>query len=169
MRGIPAGAISQVLGHILSGCQGVPHLPMRINGQPYCTPLIPVLEVELDPVLLAKARSFGLSDRWVQVSAPLPLSPTNGSRSVLPSSGVLLVLLPEQCLACASFSLQGRGTTHVRGVAAGFEPTLQSPTLRLAVVGWPCVPLSCGGCGVVRRRLYRCSRRRTQSGARCCA
>lgn len=30
-------------------------------------PLVRILEVELYPTLLSKARSFGLSDDWVQV------------------------------------------------------------------------------------------------------
>ncbi|GAB2288937.1 Protease Do-like 7 [Dionaea muscipula] len=63
VRGIPIYAISQVLDKILSGANGPPHL---INGIKRPMPLVRILEVELYPTLLSKARSFGLSDDWVQ-------------------------------------------------------------------------------------------------------
>jgi hypothetical protein len=64
VRGIPIYAISQVLKKIISDTQG----PFRlINGVKRPMPFIRLLEVELYPTLLSKARSYGLSDNWVQV------------------------------------------------------------------------------------------------------
>lgn len=63
VRGIPIYTISQVLEKILSGAKG-PHL--LINGIRRPMPLVRILEVELYPTLLSKARSFGLSDVWIQ-------------------------------------------------------------------------------------------------------
>ncbi|KAK8694381.1 hypothetical protein V6N13_071935 [Hibiscus sabdariffa] len=63
VRGIPVYAISQVLDSIISGGNG-PHL--LINGVKRSMPLVRILEVELFPTLLSKARSFGLSDDWIQ-------------------------------------------------------------------------------------------------------
>ncbi|KAE8654952.1 DegP protease 7 isoform 2 [Hibiscus syriacus] len=63
VRGIPVYAISQVLDNIISGGNG-PHL--LINGVKRPMPLVRILEVELYPTLLSKARSFGLSDDWIQ-------------------------------------------------------------------------------------------------------
>lgn len=63
VRGIPIYAISQVLDNIISGAKG-PNL--LINGVKRPMPLVRILEVELHPTLLSKARSFGLSDKWVQ-------------------------------------------------------------------------------------------------------
>ena len=64
VRGIPIYAISQVLEKIISGTQG----PFRlINGMKRPMPFVRLLEVELYPTLLSKARSYGLSDNWVQV------------------------------------------------------------------------------------------------------
>ncbi|KAK6913564.1 PDZ-like domain [Dillenia turbinata] len=63
VRGIPIYAISQVLDKIKSGANGP---PLLINGIKTPMPLIRILEVELYPTLLSKARSFGLSDDWVQ-------------------------------------------------------------------------------------------------------
>ncbi|TYJ09958.1 hypothetical protein E1A91_A11G175200v1 [Gossypium mustelinum] len=63
VRGIPVYAISQVLHNIISGGNG-PHL--LINGVKRPMPLIRILEVELYRTLLSKARSFGLSDDWIQ-------------------------------------------------------------------------------------------------------
>ncbi|TVU28235.1 hypothetical protein EJB05_19744 [Eragrostis curvula] len=66
VRGIPIYAISQVLEKIVSGTQG----PFRlINGMRRPMPFIRLLEVELYPTLLSKARSYGLSDNWVQALA----------------------------------------------------------------------------------------------------
>ena len=64
VRGIPIYTISQVLDKILSGAHGP---PLLINGVKKPMPLVRILEVELYPTLLSKARSFGLSDSWVQV------------------------------------------------------------------------------------------------------
>ncbi|KAG6720470.1 hypothetical protein I3842_03G064000 [Carya illinoinensis] len=63
VRGIPIYAISQVLDKIISGAKGT---PLLINGVKRPMPLVRILEVELYPTLLSKARSFGLSDDWVQ-------------------------------------------------------------------------------------------------------
>ncbi|XP_034207243.1 protease Do-like 7 isoform X1 [Prunus dulcis] len=63
VRGIPIYAISQVLEKIISGAQGPPLLINRVKRP---MPLVRILEVELYPTLLSKARSFGLSDDWVQ-------------------------------------------------------------------------------------------------------
>ncbi|RLM78256.1 hypothetical protein C2845_PM12G25060 [Panicum miliaceum] len=66
VRGIPIYAISQVLEKIISGTQG----PFRlINGMKRPMPFVRLLEVELYPTLLSKARSYGLSDNWVQALA----------------------------------------------------------------------------------------------------
>lgn len=66
VRGIPIYAISQVLEKIISG---VPGPLLLINGIKRPMPLVRILEVELYPTLLSKARSFGLSDSWVQALA----------------------------------------------------------------------------------------------------
>ncbi|XP_004503142.1 protease Do-like 7 isoform X2 [Cicer arietinum] len=63
VRGIPIYAISQVLDKIISGANGP---PLLINGVKRPMPLLRILEVELYPTLLSKARSFGLSDAWIQ-------------------------------------------------------------------------------------------------------
>ncbi|GMH04350.1 hypothetical protein Nepgr_006189 [Nepenthes gracilis] len=63
VRGIPIYTISQVLEKILSGSNGP---PLLVNGIKRPMPLVRILEVELYPTLLSKARSFGLSDDWVQ-------------------------------------------------------------------------------------------------------
>lgn len=63
VRGIPVYTISQVLDQIVSGANGP---PLLINGVKRPMPLVRILEVELYPTLLSKARSFGLSDDWVQ-------------------------------------------------------------------------------------------------------
>ncbi|XVF20639.1 hypothetical protein REPUB_Repub12eG0018500 [Reevesia pubescens] len=63
VRGIPVYAISPVLDKIISGANG---LPLLINGVKRPMPLVRILEVELYPTLLSKARSFGLSDDWIQ-------------------------------------------------------------------------------------------------------
>ncbi|PIA33529.1 hypothetical protein AQUCO_04100162v1 [Aquilegia coerulea] len=63
VRGIPIYAISEVLDKIVSGVKG----PLRlINGVKRPMPLVRILEAELYPTLLSKARSFGLSDDWVK-------------------------------------------------------------------------------------------------------
>lgn len=64
VRGIPIYTISQVLDKIISGANGP---PLLINGVKRPMPLVRILEVELYPTLLSKARSFGLNDDWVQV------------------------------------------------------------------------------------------------------
>ncbi|KAL6908133.1 hypothetical protein ACP4OV_002303 [Aristida adscensionis] len=66
VRGIPIYAVSQVLEKIISGTQG----PFRfINGKRRPMPFVRLLEVELYPILLSKARSYGLTDNWVQALA----------------------------------------------------------------------------------------------------
>lgn len=65
MRGIPICAISQVLDKIITGGSNGP--PLLINGVKRPMPLVRLLEAELYPTLLSKARSFGLPDAWVQV------------------------------------------------------------------------------------------------------
>lgn len=64
VRGIPIYTISHVLDKILSGSDGP---CLLINGIKRPMPLVRILEVELYPTLLSKARSFGLSDAWIQV------------------------------------------------------------------------------------------------------
>ncbi|XP_019173134.1 PREDICTED: protease Do-like 7 isoform X2 [Ipomoea nil] len=64
VRGIPILTISQVLAKIISGAAGP---PLLINGVKQSMPLVRILEVELYPLLLSKARNFGLSDSWIQV------------------------------------------------------------------------------------------------------
>ncbi|XP_016570153.1 protease Do-like 7 isoform X5 [Capsicum annuum] len=63
VRGIPIYKISQLVNRITSGTEGPPRL---INGLRRPMPCIRILEVELYPTLLSKARSFGLSDAWIQ-------------------------------------------------------------------------------------------------------
>ncbi|GKC37190.1 protease Do-like protein 7, partial [Tanacetum coccineum] len=62
-RGIPIYSISQILKKIISGAKGS---PLLINGIKRPMPLVRILEIELYPTLLSKARSFGLSDQWIQ-------------------------------------------------------------------------------------------------------
>ncbi|KAH7846154.1 hypothetical protein Vadar_010545 [Vaccinium darrowii] len=62
-QGIPIHTVSHVLDKIISGANG-PNL--LINGVKRQMPLIRILEVELYPRLLSEARSFGLSNKWVQ-------------------------------------------------------------------------------------------------------
>ncbi|ERN04348.1 protease Do-like 7 isoform X1 [Amborella trichopoda] len=66
VRGIPIYAISEVLDKIICGVKGP---PLLINGRKMPMPLARILEVELYPTLLSKARSFGLSDEWVRALA----------------------------------------------------------------------------------------------------
>ncbi|KAK3012578.1 hypothetical protein RJ639_009727 [Escallonia herrerae] len=63
VRGIPIYTISQILGKIISGANGP---PLLINGVKRPMPLVRILEVELYPTLLSKARSFGLSNCWIE-------------------------------------------------------------------------------------------------------
>ncbi|KAG9130911.1 hypothetical protein Leryth_006685 [Lithospermum erythrorhizon] len=63
VRGLPINTVSQILEKIVSGVDG---LPLLINGIKRSMPLIRSLEVELYPMLLSKARSFGLSDVWIK-------------------------------------------------------------------------------------------------------
>ncbi|CAH9066972.1 unnamed protein product [Cuscuta europaea] len=63
VRGIPIYAISRVLDKIISGGNGP---LLLINGVKRPMPLMRILEVELFPTLLSKARNFGLSDAWIQ-------------------------------------------------------------------------------------------------------
>ncbi|KAE8666947.1 Protease Do-like 7 [Hibiscus syriacus] len=66
VRGIPVFAVSQVLDKIIAGTNGP---PLLINGVKRPMPLVRILEVEFYPTLLSKARSFGLSDEWIQALA----------------------------------------------------------------------------------------------------
>ncbi|EFJ36348.1 hypothetical protein SELMODRAFT_165477 [Selaginella moellendorffii] len=66
VRGIPISYISEIRDGIVDGHRGP---PLHINGIERRMPLVRVLEVELYPTLLSKARSFGLSDKWVQALA----------------------------------------------------------------------------------------------------
>ncbi|MCO5609330.1 hypothetical protein L7F22_063556 [Adiantum nelumboides] len=61
-RGIPIQAICEVLDKILKGNSGP---SLVINGIKRHMPTVRILEAELYPTLLSKARSFGLSDSWV--------------------------------------------------------------------------------------------------------
>ncbi|OVA11903.1 PDZ domain [Macleaya cordata] len=63
VRGIPIYAVSEVLDMIIRGDKGP---LLLINGIKRPMPLVRILEAELYPTLLSKARSFGLSDNWVQ-------------------------------------------------------------------------------------------------------
>ncbi|XP_009794004.1 protease Do-like 7 [Nicotiana sylvestris] len=63
VRGIPIYTLSQVLGKIISSADGPPRL---INCLQRPMPRLRILEVELYPTLLSKARSFGLNDTWIQ-------------------------------------------------------------------------------------------------------
>lgn len=62
VAGIPIYAISEILERIIQGSAG---LPLLVNGMKISMPLIRILEVELCTTLLSKARSFGLSDKWI--------------------------------------------------------------------------------------------------------
>ncbi|CAM6099321.1 unnamed protein product [Calypogeia fissa] len=64
VRGIPIYTIKEVVDKIIHGSLGGP--PLLINGVKRTMPLLRILEVELYPTLLSKARSFGLTDKWVQ-------------------------------------------------------------------------------------------------------
>ncbi|KAK4490538.1 hypothetical protein RD792_001220 [Penstemon davidsonii] len=63
VRGIPIYTISQILDKILSGADGP---SLLINGIKRPMPFVRILEVEVYPTLLSKARSYGLSDTWIQ-------------------------------------------------------------------------------------------------------
>ncbi|KAI3519330.1 hypothetical protein L1887_08360 [Cichorium endivia] len=63
VRGIPIYTISQILEKIITGAKGP---CLLINGIKRPMPLVRILEVELYPTLLSKARSFGLSDDWIR-------------------------------------------------------------------------------------------------------
>ncbi|KVH92392.1 PDZ domain-containing protein [Cynara cardunculus var. scolymus] len=57
---------TQVLKKIISGTEAP---SLLINGIKRPMPLVRILEVELYPTLLSKARSFGLSNNWIQALA----------------------------------------------------------------------------------------------------
>lgn len=67
---------------IVSGAKGP---PLLINGVKRPMPLVRILEVELYPTLLSKARSFGLSDEWIQVCVffMFPFSPKSNTDGLL--------------------------------------------------------------------------------------
>ncbi|WCJ25254.1 Pro-apoptotic serine protease nma111 [Euphorbia peplus] len=71
VKGIPIYIICQVLDKIIDGANGQ---FLLINGVERPMPLVRALEVELVPILLSKARTFGLSDDWIQ--AMLKKNPT---------------------------------------------------------------------------------------------
>lgn len=62
VRGIPIYTICEVIDGIINGNTGP---PLLINGVQRNMPVVRILEAELYPTLLSKARSFGLSDKWV--------------------------------------------------------------------------------------------------------
>ncbi|PWA99685.1 peptidase S1C, Peptidase S1, PA clan, PDZ-like domain protein [Artemisia annua] len=62
-KGIPINSLNQVLKEIISGAKGP---SLVINGIRRPMPLLRILEVELYPTLLSEARSFGLSNNWIQ-------------------------------------------------------------------------------------------------------
>lgn len=66
IRGIPVYAICEVVDKIMKGNTGP---PLLINGVKRNMPTVRILEAELFPTLLSKARSFGLSNKWVLVSS----------------------------------------------------------------------------------------------------
>ncbi|KAL2522388.1 Protease Do-like 7 [Forsythia ovata] len=63
VRGIPIYTISKILDKIINGADGP---TLLINGVKRPMPIVRILEVELYPTLLSKARSFGLTDSWIQ-------------------------------------------------------------------------------------------------------
>ncbi|XP_044468073.1 protease Do-like 7 [Mangifera indica] len=63
VKGIPIYTISQVLDKIISGAS---RPSLLVNGVKRPMPFVRILEVELYPTLLSKARSYGLSDEWIQ-------------------------------------------------------------------------------------------------------
>ncbi|KAL2499493.1 Protease Do-like 7 [Abeliophyllum distichum] len=63
VRGIPIYSISKILDKIINGADGP---TLLINGVKRPMPFVRILEVELYPTLLSKARSFGLTDSWIQ-------------------------------------------------------------------------------------------------------
>lgn len=66
VRGLPIYTISDILEKIISGAKGP---SLLINGIKRPMPLVRILEVELYPTLLSKARSFGLNEYWIQALA----------------------------------------------------------------------------------------------------
>ncbi|KAI9102117.1 hypothetical protein K1719_023627 [Acacia pycnantha] len=91
VRGIPVYAISEVLQKIVVGAKGP---PLLINGVKRPMPLFRILEVELYPTLLSKARSFGLSDDWIR--ALVKKDPIR--RQILRVKGCLAGSNAENCL-----------------------------------------------------------------------
>nr|GLL19295.1 protease Do-like 7 isoform X2 [Ipomoea trifida] len=107
VRGIPILTISQVLAKIISGAAGP---PLLINGVKQAMPLVRILEVKLYPLLLSKARNFGLSDSWIQ--ALLKKDPTrhqvlrvkgcfagSGAKNVL-DQGDMILAISKQPVTC---------------------------------------------------------------------
>ncbi|XP_031107612.1 protease Do-like 7 isoform X2 [Ipomoea triloba] len=107
VRGIPILTISQVLAKIISGAAGP---PLLINGVKQAMPLVRILEVKLYPLLLSKARNFGLSDSWIQ--ALLKKDPTrhqvlrvkgcfagSGAKNVL-EQGDMILAISKQPVTC---------------------------------------------------------------------
>ncbi|KAI3868603.1 hypothetical protein MKX03_013113 [Papaver bracteatum] len=63
VRGIPIYAVNEVLANILHGEGGKLRF---INGIPRPMPLLRILDAALHGILPSEARSFGLSDCWIQ-------------------------------------------------------------------------------------------------------
>ena len=62
VRGIPIYAVCEVLHKIINESEGS---PLLINGIKMPMPFVRILEVELYSTILSKARSFGLSEKWI--------------------------------------------------------------------------------------------------------
>jgi len=62
VQGIPIYAVNEVLHKIINGTEGP---PLLINGIKMSIPLVRILEIELCSTTLSKARSFGLSEKWI--------------------------------------------------------------------------------------------------------
>lgn len=62
VKGIPIYAVNEVLQKIINGTEGP---PLLINGVKMPMPSVRMLEMELCSTSLSKARSFGLSEKWI--------------------------------------------------------------------------------------------------------
>ena len=123
VRGIPVYAISEVLDVIVRGISGGPQLV--INGTKRSMPLMRILEAELYPTLLSKARSFGLSDKWVQALA----EKDSIRRQVLRVKGCLAGSQAERILEQGDMllAISGKPVTCFRDVEIACEATKSSP------------------------------------------
>uniref|UniRef100_A0A0D6QUH5 Pro-apoptotic serine protease NMA111 n=1 Tax=Araucaria cunninghamii TaxID=56994 RepID=A0A0D6QUH5_ARACU len=111
VRGIPIYAISQVLDKIINGTEGP---PLLINGIKRPMPLVRILEAELYPTILSKARGFGLSDEWV--TALIKKDPIR--RQVLRVKGCLAGSRAERVLEQGDMllAIDGEPITNFRDV-----------------------------------------------------